>query len=366
MDYTVRKTSNLNSLNSKDSSLKKTLVLMSGGVDSTAAAILLLKENYSLVGITMEIIDQNNGLATESAASVCKELSIPHFSVDICEEFKNKIIVPFCSSYALGLTPNPCAECNERIKFGLLWDIAEEILGNDFFVATGHYARIINKDGKHYLTSSANKSKDQSYFLSGIPAAKISRILFPLGDFRSKEETRTVVRTYGLPVSERSESMEICFANEKGYRSMIRSGFISGPIKDTSGRVLGEHNGISSYTLGQRKGLGIASKYPLYVVSILPEANTIVAAAREEAFRSEVVADRINILAPELLDRESHFFCKIRSQGDPSACKIVSVSDVEIKLQFEIPIFAPAPGQRLVLYTDEGYVAAGGVIKESC
>ena len=366
MDYTVRKTSNIDSLNWTDPSLKKALVLMSGGVDSTAAAILLLKENYSLVGITMEIMDQNNGSATVSAASVCKELSIPHFSVDICEEFKNKIIVPFCSLYTMGLTPNPCAECNERIKFGLLWDIAEEILGSDFSVATGHYARIINKDGRHYLASSANKSKDQSYFLSGISREKISRILFPLGDFSSKAETRTVVRTYGLPVSERSESMEICFANENGYRSMIGSGFASGPIKDTSGRVLGEHNGISGYTLGQRKGLGIASKSPLYVESILPESNTIVAASREEAFRSEVVADRINILTPELLAPGSHFFCKIRSQGDPSECKLVSCSNVEIKVHFDVPIFAPAPGQRLVLYTAEGYVAAGGVIKESC
>lgn len=368
MNYTVRKTYdfNINSLNWTEPSLKKALVLMSGGVDSTAAAILLLSENYSLVGITMEIMDQNNGLATGAAASVCKELSIPHVSVDISEEFKNKIVVPFCNSYTRGLTPNPCAECNERIKFGLLWDIAEEILGLDFWVATGHYARIINNDGRHYLASSANRSKDQSYFLSGISPEKIPRILFPLGDFSSKEETRMVVRAHGLPVSERSESMEICFANENGYRSMISSDFISGPIKDTSGRVLGEHNGISDYTLGQRKGLGIASKNPLYVISILPEANTIVAASREEAFRTEVVADHINILAPKLLERESQFFCKIRSQGDPSECKIVSYSDAEIKVHFDMPIFAPAPGQRLVLYTTEGYVAAGGVIKKSC
>ena len=135
---------------------------MSGGVDSTAAALLLLKENYSLVGITMEIMDRDNNSATESAASVCKELSIPHFSVNIYEKFRNEIILPFCSSYTLGLTPNPCAECNEKIKFGLLWDIAEDILGKDFFVATGHYARIIKENDRHYLASLRKGS--QEYF----------------------------------------------------------------------------------------------------------------------------------------------------------------------------------------------------------
>ncbi len=365
MDYTVKTTSKFNSLDWKNSSLKKALVLMSGGVDSTAAALLLLKENYSLVGITMEIMDRDNNSATESAASVCKELSIPHFSVNIYEKFRNEIILPFCSSYTLGLTPNPCAECNEKIKFGLLWDIAEDILGKDFFVATGHYARIIKENDRHYLASGINKSKDQSYFLSGISAERIPRILFPLGDLRSKEETRMLVRSHGLSVSERSESMEICFANENGYRSMVSSGSIPGPIKDTSGKFLGEHTGISYYTLGQRKGLGIASKNPLYVVSILPETNTIVVTSREDAFRSEIVADHINILAPEFINLGSHFLGKIRSQGDPSPCKIISLSDNEIKVRFDIPIFAPAPGQRLVLYTSKKYVAAGGVIKES-
>ncbi|MCE5183142.1 MAG: tRNA-specific 2-thiouridylase MnmA [Synergistaceae bacterium] len=365
MKYIVKTTSLLNSSKWKNSHSKKALVLMSGGVDSSAAALLLMKENYSLAGMTMEITESEEALATESAASVCKELSIPHFSVNISEDFKKNVILPFCNSYSQGLTPNPCADCNERIKFGVLWEAAEELFGNDFSVATGHYARIIKKDDRHYLAAGANKAKDQSYFLSGIPAKKMQRILFPLGDFKSKEETRELVRTSGLAVSERPESMEICFANEDGYRAIICRDQQPGPITDTSGKVLGEHKGIGGYTLGQRKGLGIASKHPLFVISIVPETNTVVVASRAEAFRSEVTAGSVNILAPDYLREGLPLLGKIRSQGDPMPCRVLSVDHACLTVRFSEPIFAPAPGQRLVIYTDEGYVAAGGVIKIS-
>lgn len=365
MKYTIKTTSLLNSPDWIKSPSKKVLVLMSGGVDSSAAALLLMKENYSIAGMTMEITENETGPATESASAVCKELSIPHFSVNINEDFKKKVILPFCSSYSQGLTPNPCAECNEKIKFGVLWEAAEELFGNDFSVATGHYARIIEKGDRHYLAAGANKAKDQSYFLSGISAKKMSRILFPLGDFKSKEETRQLVRISGLTVSERPESMEICFVNQDGYRNIICCAPQPGPIKDTYGKVLGQHTGISGYTLGQRKGLGIASKHPLFVISIVPETNTLIVASREEALRSEVSAVSVNILAPELLEKGDLLMGKIRSQGDPTPCRILSLSAYSLSVQFLEPVFAPSPGQRLVLYTEEGYVAAGGVIKES-
>lgn len=342
---------------------KKALVLMSGGVDSSAAALLLQKEGYSLAGLTMEISDHSDLSATKSAAFVCRELSIPHISINISQDFKNKVIEPFCTSYLLGSTPNPCADCNERIKFGVLWEIAKGLSGEDFFVATGHYARIINRDGRHYLAEGANKAKDQSYFLSGISPGKISRILLPLGDHKTKEETRRVVRSYGIPVSERSESMEICFADQDGYRSLFTSGSNPGPILDTAGRILGEHSGISGYTIGQRKGLGISAQNPLYVVSIIPAANTVVVASRQEAYRSEVAAERTNVLAPEFMVPNALLWGKVRSQGSAFPCRIISFYGQEIKVRFEKPVFAPAPGQRLVIYTAEGYVAAGGVIK---
>lgn len=339
---------------------------MSGGVDSTAAALLLIKEKYSLAGLTMETDRSGSSSAVLSASSVCKELGIPHFSVNISKEFNEKVILTFCTSYRRGLTPNPCADCNERIKFGVLWEAAEELFGNDFSVATGHYARIIKKKGRHYLAQGSNKTKDQSYFLGGIEGGKIPRILFPIGDFRSKEETRELVRASGLAVSERPESMEICFANEEGYRAMISGDQSSGPIRDTSGKVLGNHKGISEYTLGQRKGLGIASKHPLFVISIVPETNTVVVASRAEAFRTEVTAGSVNMLAPEYMKEGLLLFGKIRSQGDPMPCSILCVDNNCLRVRFSEPVFAPAPGQRLVIYTEEGYVAAGGVIKDSC
>lgn len=365
MKYTIKTTSLINSSDWIKSQSKKVLVLMSGGVDSSAAALLLMKENYSLAGMTMEITENEAGPATESASAVCKELSIPHFSVNLNEDFKKRVILPFCSSYSQGLTPNPCADCNEKIKFGVLWEAAEELLGNDFSVATGHYAKIIKKEERYYLAKGANKAKDQSYFLSGISAQKIPRVLFPLGDFRSKQETRELVRTSGLAVSERPESMEICFADEEGYRAMISGDQKPGPIRDTSGKVLGDHKGIGGYTLGQRKGLGIASKHPLFVISIIPETNTVIVASRAEAFRSEVTAGSVNILAPEYMKVGPLLFGKIRSQGDPVPCNLLCVENDCMRVRFSEPVFAPAPGQRLVIYTEEGYVAAGGVIKDS-
>ena len=365
MDHTSINTSVPDILGWKVAGSKKALVLMSGGVDSTAAAMLLLREGYSPAGMTMEIAEGGKCTATESAASVCKRLSIPHISVNISADFKKSVIEPFCSSYKRGLTPNPCADCNEKIKFGLLLKIAEEELGNDFFIATGHYARVINRAGKFRLAMGANRTKDQSYFLSGIPAAILPRIIFPLGDFRSKEETRALVRASGFAVSEQPDSMEICFADEYGYRGMISGGGTPGPITDTSGKVIGEHRGIAGYTLGQRKGLGIASRDPLFVISIVPEKNIIVAASREEAFRSTVTAGCVNILDMGHMKEGSLLKGKIRSQGEPQLCTLVSLCRERMAVRFLEPVFAPAPGQRLVLYAEDDSVAAGGVIEGS-
>ena len=340
---------------------RRALVLMSGGVDSSAAALLLLRRGWSVAGLTMNIFERG-GREDSSAADVCRALSIPHFSVDIAGEFRSRVIAPFCRAYQAGMTPNPCADCNERVKFGLLPRLAEREWGGGFLVATGHYARIAEKGSRVYLARGANAKKDQSYFLSGIPREMVERMILPLDTVQEKESTRAIVRGAGLPVAERPESMEICFADEKDYRAVIDAPQIPGPITDEAGRVIGRHCGIAGYTLGQRKGLGIASPYPLFVTEIRPCDNTIVAAPRDAAFSRTVKAGRVNYLAPELMD-SGELFGKVRSQGEAAPCEIVERGETALTVRFNEPVFAPAPGQRLVLYTKDGIVAAGGVIE---
>jgi len=346
---------------------RNAVILMSGGVDSSAAAVILLKKGYSVAGLTMNISDDKNCFACRSAASVCRALSIPHFYADASNEFKTCVSEPFRAAYSSGMTPNPCADCNEHIKFGILWDMAESAWGKNIYIATGHYARIIHIGGRPYLSRGVNRQKDQSYFLSGIPSDRIGRIIFPLGDYESKEDVRALVRHEGLSVSEQPESMDICFAHERasGYRDFLDCPRRPGPIKDISGKVIGTHNGITGYTLGQRKGIGIASQFPLFVVDIRPLENSIVVAPRDSVFSETVTAGKVNILAEEHLDGKEVLFGKIRSQGDPVPCNVMEHSNDTIYVRFHTPVFAPSPGQRLVLYTADGIVTAGGTIKNS-
>lgn len=344
-----------------DGAARRALVLMSGGVDSSAVALMLLRKGWAVAGLTMEIFGDANS-ASDSAANVCRTLSIPHFSVRIEDEFRARVTAPFCRAYEIGKTPNPCADCNERVKFGLLPKIAERAWGGGFYIATGHYARIVERNGHEYLARGANVKKDQSYFLSGVPREIIERALLPLGEISSKDSVRAIARDAGLPVADRPESMEICFAGEKDYRAVIDGPQTPGPITDRDGNVIGRHNGITGYTLGQRKGLGVSSTAPLFVTDIRPRDNTIVVAPRDAAFSDTVRATHVNLLAPELIG-SADMFGKIRSQGEPSPCAVMSATEKELTVRFDEPMFAPAPGQRLVVYTKDGIVAAGGVIE---
>lgn len=339
-------------------------VLMSGGVDSSAAALLLQNAGYDIAGLTMRIMESDEN-AVESAAAVCKTLSVPHFWVDLKNEFHKFVIEPFCTSYMQGETPNPCADCNERVKLGLLSEIAATRWGAEAKIATGHYARILRSNGTTCLCRAQNLKKDQSYFLAGVRYPVLERLLFPLGEMDSKEETRKLVREAGIAVADRPESMEICFANERDYRDLSGHSATPGVILDTEGKKIGEHTGIAHYTLGQRKGLGIASPHPLYVVEIRPRDNVVVAAPRELAFTDVVNAEYANILLPEETRSSALLFGKIRSQGEPAPCRILRIDENRVSVRFERPLFAPAPGQRLVLYTEEGCVALGGRIAKA-
>ena len=334
---------------------------MSGGVDSSAAALILKQKKYNIMGLTMLISDEKTPATL--AKNVCEQLDIPHFYVNIQNEFKKRVSTPFSQAYKQGITPNPCADCNEQIKFGQLWQLAENSWGNNFFIATGHYARIVKKENEIHLARAICEDKDQSYFLSGIKKDQLKRILFSLGEFKTKEATRELVRREGLFIADKPDSMDICFANEKNYRSLL-SPAVSGKILDNNGNVLGVHKGIENFTLGQRKGLGISAPHPLYVIKIDNIKHSITVAERNFAFSRTVKANRLNILSGEYLSNKQRVLLgKTRYQADLKQCKITELENTNITVEFNEPIFAPTQGQRLVLYSDDGIVVAGGVIR---
>lgn len=334
---------------------------MSGGVDSSVAALMLLRLGFSTAGVTMKLFGEENRAALD-AAEVCRSLGIPHFTADLCEAFKNAVIAPFCAAYGAGETPNPCSACNELVKFGIIVDLLEKEWGDDFDVATGHYAKIIRRDGEAFLARAENKGKDQSYFLSGIRRELLPRLRFPLGELSGKEETRNIAREAGLPVAEKKDSMDICFAAEDDYRKIIGCQGEPGVIVDRSGKALGRHGGLAGYTVGQRKGLGLSSPRPMFVVEIRTSDNTLVVAPRNKAFTDIVSARAPNILIPGEIGKGKKLRAKIRSQGEPQSCDVILLDEETLSVCFAEPVFAPAAGQRLVLYTSDDRVAAGGII----
>lgn len=340
---------------------------MSGGVDSSVTAMLLKESGWNVLGITMKIPAADNcnhkrPCCGAEAAIICNELGIPHYFVDVEEAFRRCVIEPFQHAYMEGRTPNPCIDCNTFLKFGLVWGFLEKAFGVTH-LATGHYARVVTVAQEARLARALDQTKDQSYFLYGIPRSRIARFVLPLGDLK-KREVRSLARKAKLSVADRDESMELCFAGEDDYRqALARPGKrTKGPILDTAGNVLAQHNGIFNYTLGQRKRLGVAAGEPRYVVRIHPEEHAVIVGTREEASSRQVCAGNINILIPEQLCSGGTVFGKIRSRGEPEPCEVSKVEAGTILVQFETPQFAPCPGQRLVLYNKMGQVVAGGTI----
>ncbi len=335
-------------------------LLMSGGVDSSVAALLLRREGWNVVGFTMCIPDIRGRLVEtgESAACVAAELEIPHFLLHAEKDFEAKVIAPFLDAYSRGRTPNPCADCNRAIKFGLLMDAIDDFAGRTVPVATGHYARILRGDEACYLVRGVTEAKDQSYFLCDLPRERLCRLYFPLEEY-SKDRVREVAREAGMTVADRADSMEICFVAGEDYRDRLPSG-TPGDIVDKEGNVLGRHAGIGGYTVGQRKGMGIAAPRPLYVLKIDAARNEIVAGDREEAFVREVAARRPNVLAPDRTNVP--LFGKTRSRSSLSPCRILHLDEESLSVAFDVLQFAPAAGQRLVLYDGEGILVVSGVI----
>ena len=352
---------------------KKILVAMSGGVDSAVAALLLKKDGYDIGGITMrvwsdgeELDDSDITLPDQNcvdAKLITDALGIPHHTVSLGKSFREKVINKFIEEYRLGSTPNPCVECNKHIKFGKLFDEAVRLGYNA--LATGHYARIVcDENGRFTLRKAADDKKDQSYFLWSIDKSLLPNIIFPLGSL-TKPEIRKIAADNGFSNAHRSDSQDICFIENGDYVSFIKSVSSTdqkkGNFIDIEGNKIGEHTGIINYTIGQRKGLGVAFGKPMFVGNKNVNDNTVTLCTDEQLYRDTLVAHSINVLTEETFERPVRLYAKIRYRHTPAIATVVKTAEGLLSVKFDLPQRAIAPGQSLVLY-DGDIVVGGGII----
>ncbi|MDH4230447.1 MAG: tRNA 2-thiouridine(34) synthase MnmA [Nitrospirota bacterium] len=360
--------------------MAKVLVGMSGGVDSSVTVHLLLQQGFEVEGLSFILWEARNRAsstaccafeAVNSAAKTAENLGIRHAAVDVRGEFIDKVVEPFVGAYAKGMTPNPCILCNRYIKFPFLLREAQK-RGAEF-IATGHYARVVKEGGleestqkfalrNNILRKGIDPKKDQSYVLYVLGQDTLDRLILPLGDYR-KDEIRAIARSLDLPAADRPESQEICFIEDKNYFQFIEKLSLAagapGPVTDVSGKVLGTHKGLYCYTIGQRKGLGISSLEPRYVIKIDPLKNTLCVGSKEEAKNRSFFVEDVNwLLSPE----ESFFRAtvKVRSMMEARPAAIEIRGD-GVMVVFDEPQWAPAPGQSAVFY-DGDTVIGGGII----
>ena len=358
----------------------KVVVAMSGGVDSSVAAALLQEQGYQVIGITMQVWPSNElggeaesfggccGLgAVADAKQVAHRLGISHYVVNFRDVFAQRVIDNFCQEYSLGRTPNPCVRCNQFVKFGALLQKAKELDAS--FVATGHYAQIDdgNADGRRLLRKGIDRRKDQSYFLYVMTQQQLKHSLFPLGEF-TKERVRQIAEELELPVADKPESQEICFIPDNDYPEFLKEyvdeAVTPGPILDGQGNILGEHQGIAFYTVGQRKGLGISSREPLYVVTINRERNAIIVGNREEIYGTELTASELNWIAVEGLEQPMKIKAKVRYLHQGAEALVTPSGENSVQVRFEEPQMALTPGQAIVFY-DGDTVVGGGTIEQT-
>jgi tRNA-specific 2-thiouridylase len=337
----------------------KVAVALSGGVDSSAAALLLKEAAYEVMGVHMRLWDSpHSEYQANRAENVCRILDIPYHQVDLQKEFEFYVVDYFCREYQQGRTPNPCVACNQYIKFGLLLDKALS-LGADY-LATGHYARVENSCDGHRLLKATDVRKDQSYFLYTLTQEKLGRVLFPLGG-HSKNEVKQMAKQAGLPTAARS-SQDICFISQKNYGTFLSRRFSSTPgdVIDIQGRKLGQHQGIAFYTIGQRHGLGLASDEPLYVIRIEPESNRIVLGHEKELYSQKLAAQKLNWISGKAPREPTTVTAKIRYKSK-GAEAVLFFSNGSVDVHFAQPQKAVTPGQAIVFYNMDD-VLGGGII----
>ncbi len=355
---------------------KKVVVGMSGGVDSSVAAYLLKKQGYEVIGVTMQIwqdeeeavIEENGGCcglsAVDDARRVAAMLDIPYYVMNFKKEFKCRVVDYFTEEYLHGRTPNPCNACNRFVKWEALLLRSMQI-GADY-IATGHYARIDKlPNGRFAVRNSVTAAKDQTYALYNLTQEQLARTLMPIGDY-TKEEIRQMAADLELPVAEKPDSQDICFIQDGDYGAFLEREVpdrLPGPgnFVSTDGTVLGRHKGITHYTIGQRKGLNLAMGHPVFVAALRPETNEVVIGENEDIHTNEVFCRDVNYMAMADLIEPKRALVKIRYAHKGSPCLLEKLADGRVKCTFDEPVRAATPGQAAVFYED-GYVLGGGTI----
>jgi tRNA-specific 2-thiouridylase len=346
----------------------KVVVAMSGGVDSSVAAALLREEGHKIIGLTMQLLPRNGSTccgrdAIESARRVAFKLGIPHYVVDFRERFARSVIDDFCREYSLGHTPNPCVICNNEIKFGALREKAAE-MGADY-VATGHYARIEEDNNRVRLKKGIDTKKDQSYFLCRLTQEQLRHALFPVGGLE-KIEVRRIAREMGLPIAARPESQEICFIPDDDYAGFLQGRLASspGPILDGQGKVLGEHRGIVSYTIGQRHRLGLAAAEPVYVTAITPDRNAVIVGTRAQTYGTELIASHLNWIAPDAPSYPFNVRARVRYRHREAEATVTPQDDDNYYVKFAAPQMAITPGQTIAFYDGDTVIGGGTIVRQ--
>jgi len=347
----------------------KILVAMSGGIDSAVAAALLKEEGHEVIGATMLVISSGNGdtSAEAYAGEAARKLGIPHHVMDFRDIFSRRVIDDFCREYRRGRTPNPCVLCNKEFKFGVLRERAGE-MGADF-IATGHHARIERDEnsGSYLLKKGADKQKDQSYFLCRLTQEQLSRAMFPVGHL-TKEKVRQIAGELGLPAADKPESQEICFIPDNDYARFLENQAPGtarpGPILDVEENIVGKHRGIIHYTIGQRKGLGIAAAGPMYVTAIDAEKNAVIAGAKEQTYSTELVASNLNWIAVPAPDAPFKVKARIRYHHAEAETIVSPLDDSSVYVKFTEPQMAITPGQTVVFYDGDTVIGGGTIIRQ--